>query len=167
MKALDKATDSGDPGIVHYVIQTIQQSATGAGDFLRFIHTKPGARELFVQFCRETDRERLKDYYFQHDMFKETGNLLLEDAYKEERDTEACIRILDLAARDFHKARDEVFMKQATIDQLQLLKAQMALEKALNRPGGFVNMPLGETIYTVYVPLLGVGVCGVWVGVVW
>jgi len=25
----------------------------------------------------------------------------------------------------------------------------MALEKALKRPGGFVNMPLGETIFTV------------------
>jgi len=71
--ALDKATESGDPGIAHYVIQSIQQGSGGAGDFLRFIHTKPGARELFLQFCKQTDKERLKDYYFQHDMFKETG----------------------------------------------------------------------------------------------
>jgi len=75
--------------------------------------------------------------------------MLLEEAYAEQN-TDSCIGILETAARDYHKARDTAaFMKQATIDQLHLLKAQMALEKALKRPGGFVNMPLGETIFTV------------------
>lgn len=144
--ALDKAVESGDTALAHFVIMHLQGKIAGKGDFLRFIHTKPGARDLFLKYCRESDRELLKDYYYQHDILKESAHLKLEEAYAD-KSVDDCIATLKSAAREYANARDQVFISRATEDQARLLACQKGLEQSLKK--SFIDLPLGDTIYEV------------------
>ena len=72
-----------------------------------FLLGKPKARELFLQYCRHDDPELLKDYYYQHDILKETAQLQIEEAYKD-KTVDGCISTLKEAARTYSTAREEV-----------------------------------------------------------
>eukprot|EP00039_Didymoeca_costata_P016266 m.287847 g.287847 ORF g.287847 m.287847 type:complete len:856 (+) comp16368_c0_seq11:226-2793(+) len=141
--ALGKAVESGDTGLAHLVIMSIRQKTSGKGDFLRFIHTRPGARELFLQHCRQSERETLRDYYYQHDLLRDYSHMLIEDAYAE-KSVDGSIRLLREATRSYHQAKDP-FMQKESEDAARLLEAQKALEQVIKKP--FVDLPLGDTIY--------------------
>jgi hypothetical protein len=144
--ALEKAVNSGDTGLAQFVLLDLYQKFPGKGEFLSFINTRPAARDLFLQYCRENDPELLKDFYFSHDVLHETANLMIIDAFGDPA-LDSRIKTLKDAARHYTNARDHPFKAKATEEQAQLLQAQKGLEKALKEP--FVNLPLGDTLYQV------------------
>ena len=81
--ALEKAVSSGDTGLAQFVLLDLYQKFPGKGEFLSFINTRPAARDLFLQYCRENDPELLKDFYFSHDVLNETANLMIVDAFED------------------------------------------------------------------------------------
>ena len=72
--ALQKAIESGDTDLIHLVVMHLRDKMP-PGDFLRIVHGKPVARELFIQYCLENDMETLKDFYYQQDSLADSGNL--------------------------------------------------------------------------------------------
>eukprot|EP00041_Stephanoeca_diplocostata_P031359 m.975716 g.975716 ORF g.975716 m.975716 type:complete len:861 (+) comp23942_c1_seq8:368-2950(+) len=144
--ALEKAIQSGDTGLAQFVLLDVYHKKSSKGDFLSSINTKPAARDLFLQYCRENEPSLLKDFYYSHDVLHETANLTLVDAYHEEQ-LETRIQLLRKAASHYTNAREYGFHAKVTEEQTKLLMAQRALEDALKQP--FVNLPLGDTLYQV------------------
>lgn len=79
--ALEKAVNSGDTGLAQFVLLDLYQKFPGKGEFLSFINTRPTARDLFLQYCRENDPELLKDFYYSHDIHNETADLMISEAF--------------------------------------------------------------------------------------
>merc|ERR1719345_526831 len=103
--ALEKAVNSGDTGLAQFVLLDLYQKFPGNGEFLSFINTRPAARDLFLQYCRENDPELLKDFYFSHDVLHETANLMIIDAFGDPA-LDSRIKTLKDAARHYTNARD-------------------------------------------------------------
>jgi len=144
--ALEKAVASGDTGLIQFVLLDLYQKITGKGEFLSFIVTLPTARDLFLQYCRENDKDMLKDFYYSHDILNETANLDIVDAFADPS-VDGRIQTLKKASRHFTNARDFTFQAKATEEQAALLTAQKVLEKRLSQP--FINLPLGDTLYQI------------------
>eukprot|EP00040_Diaphanoeca_grandis_P031802 m.191021 g.191021 ORF g.191021 m.191021 type:complete len:861 (-) comp32419_c1_seq1:81-2663(-) len=145
--ALEKAVASGDTGLIQFVLLNLYQKITGKGEFLSFINTRPTARDLFLQYCRENDKDMLKDFYYSHDILNETANLDIIEAF-EDKSVDGRIQTLKKAARNFTNAREYTFQAKATEEQAALLTAQKILEKRY--PGEeFMNLPLGDSLYRI------------------
>lgn len=144
--ALDKAVASGDTALTQFVLLDMFQKKAGKGDFLSNIASRPVARDLFLQYCRENEPELLRDFYYSHDILNETANLTVLDAYKE-TSLEGKVSMLKKAARSYSSARDCAFQARATEEQAKLLQAQKGLQESLKED--FVGLPLGDTLYQV------------------
>lgn len=70
--ALEKAIQSGDTGLTQFVLLDVYHKKSNKGDFLSSINTKPAARDLFLQYCRENEPSLLKDFYYSHDVLHES-----------------------------------------------------------------------------------------------
>jgi hypothetical protein len=57
------------------------------GEFFRLINNKPLACNLLQVYCKEQDRELLKDFYYQDDRRIESANLSLEESFGEQVST--------------------------------------------------------------------------------
>ena len=53
-----------------------------ARDFIRMVSTKPLASSLLQVYCRQQDRNFLKDFYFQDDRAEETAYVTLLESYE-------------------------------------------------------------------------------------
>eukprot|EP00038_Savillea_parva_P008583 m.177865 g.177865 ORF g.177865 m.177865 type:complete len:861 (-) comp14437_c0_seq1:84-2666(-) len=144
--ALDKAVHSGDTALTQFVLLDMYQKKAGKGDFLSNIASRPVARDLFLQYCRENEPELLRDFYYSHDVLHETANLQVEDAYKEVSH-DGKVAALKKAARSYTSARDYAFHARATEEQAKLLQAQKGLQESLKQE--FIGLPLGDTLYQV------------------
>lgn len=78
--ALNKAVQSGDSDLVHLVVMHLREKMGSSGDFNRMINTRPVARDLFVNYCRETDPKGLRQFYYQHDRFNDSASLAVHSA---------------------------------------------------------------------------------------
>lgn len=54
------------------------------GEFLMAIRHLPNASALFLQYCRQQNRQLLRDIYYQEDNFQEDANCRVVQSYDEE-----------------------------------------------------------------------------------
>eukprot|EP00911_Craspedida_sp_UC1_P002587 UC1_evm5s1915 len=143
--ALEKAVASGDTDLVHLVVVRLRDSMGSSGDFNRMIDTRPEARDLYINYCREADPKALRQFYYQLDRFADGAALCVSRAYDEAESLEEQLASLKEAAKLYSQGRKDGSAK-STEDQVNLLAFQKNMERALKVP--CVNMPLGDTIST-------------------
>ena len=144
--ALTKAVDSGDTDLVYMVILHLKERLQ-LGEFLMAIRTVPVAYALYLQYCREENRQMLLDLYYQEDKHLDEGNCRVVDSYDEER-LDARLRMLVSAQEAFNKSKNECALK-ATEEQVKLMKYQQRLEEEFNKP--FLDQSLHQTIFQLTV----------------
>ncbi|KAK2169318.1 hypothetical protein LSH36_11g09017 [Paralvinella palmiformis] len=144
--ALVKAIESGDTDLVYTVLLQLKETMS-LGNLSMVIRNMPTAQALFLQYCREQNRQMLQNLYYQEDNFLENANCRLMDSFDEDR-LEARIVHLDAAQDSFSKARNDWAAKQ-TEEEIRLLRRQRELEDEYNAP--FLDMTLHRTIYKLTV----------------
>lgn len=145
--ALDKAIESGDTDLIHYVLLHLK-SRLPLSAFFRTINARPVAAALVEATAQENDTELLKDLYYQDDRPIDGSNVLLSEALRE-ADVKRKLEKLDLASRVLSDNKDPaaVFQQRSIAEASQLLKVQEALDKELSDGPEFVNLSLNETVY--------------------
>eukprot|EP00058_Branchiostoma_floridae_P013283 XP_002598771.1 hypothetical protein BRAFLDRAFT_212848 [Branchiostoma floridae] len=136
-----KTVSSAPLPTVYTVVMHLKEKLT-LGDFLMTIRNLPTAQSLYLQYCKEQNREMLQDLYYQEDNFQESANCRVMDSYNETRMDER-LRALQQAQEAYTKARNE-FAAKVTEEQVRLLKYQMRLEEELKRP--YLDLSLHDTI---------------------
>ncbi|RMJ22317.1 Vacuolar protein [Aspergillus sp. HF37] len=148
--ALDKAIESGDDDLVHYVLLRLKTKLPLAS-FFRMINIRPMASALVETSAQGQDTELLKDLYYQDDRPIDGSNVLLSEALNEtepQRKTER----LHLATRLLSDSKDPtVVLQQKMLSEAShLLKIQENLDKDLTDRSEFLGLSLNETIYRLY-----------------
>ena len=54
------------------------------GEFFRMINNKPLACSLLEVYCKEQDKELLKDFYYQDDRRVESANVILLEGFEQD-----------------------------------------------------------------------------------
>ncbi|CAH1775290.1 unnamed protein product [Owenia fusiformis] len=140
--ALYKSIESGDTDLMYTVILHLKEIMP-LGDFLMTIRTHPIAHALYLQFCREENKEMLRELYYQEDNFQQEANCRVVESYGEER-LEVKLTSLVAAQDAYTKSKNEWAARQ-TEEQVKLLKYQRRLEEELNRQ--YMDLSLHQTMY--------------------
>lgn len=145
--ALDKAIESGDTDLIHYVLLHLK-SRLPLSAFFRTINARPVAAALVEATARANDTELLKDLYYQDDRPVDGSNVLLSEALRE-TNVQRKLEKLELASRVLsdNKGSAAVFQQRSITEASQLLKVQESLDKELSDGPEFVNLSLNETVY--------------------
>ena len=141
--ALDKAMASGDTDLVYMCILHMLK-ARQQKDFFALIRDRPLARQLYIAYCRQTDLNGLKAFYYflQHPV--DAANVAVLQAYSvsEYKDR---VQLLRLALEFYDKDKSSSFMAKATEEQLKLLELEREQElsqHAANPADSCVDEPL-------------------------
>lgn len=140
--ALTKALESGDPNLAYVVIMHLKDKLH-QGDFLRIMDTKPVARDLLIQYCRENDPDMLKAFCVQQDHLAMLGNIFIQEAYKCESVEEALVCLRE--SKSSLASKEAAFIAKAVDQQTRLLDIQRKLEKQFQC--AFINLSVTETIF--------------------
>lgn len=145
--ALDKAIESGDTDLIHYVLLHLK-SRLPLSAFFRTINARPVAAALVEATARANDTELLKDLYYQDDRPVDGSNVLLSEALRE-TNVQRKLEKLELASRVLsdNKGSAAVFQQRSITEASQLLKVQESLDKELSDGPEFVNLSLNETVH--------------------
>ena len=172
-RALDKAIESGDTDLVYLVLFHVWRK----GDFkelVRVVAGRPLAAELFVSYCRATDPELLKTFYFTVGAPHAAAQAALLDAL-EARDggppgeataahgsaaaaaaahsrrgaggssgVQAACRALTASAEMYGRSKEKVAHAKACDEAASLLSAQRELEQATGER--LIGTSLAETV---------------------
>ncbi|CAM0139156.1 Vacuolar protein sorting-associated protein 16 [Umbelopsis sp. WA50703] len=149
--SLVKAIESGDTDLVYLVIFHLKRKLP-LGEFFRLINNKPLACNLLQVYCKEQDRELLKDFYYQDDRQIESANLSLEESFTEQDIVER-ISKLRVGLKLYQEDHKHTFEAKMVEDSIKLLQLQTQLEKDLKEK--FIGMSVSQTIYKCI--LLGQG----------
>jgi len=114
------------------------------GEFFRLINNKPLACNLLQVYCKEQDRELLKDFYYQDDRRIESANLSLEDSFGDPDIVER-ISKLRIGLKLYQDDRNHTFEAKMVEDSIKLLQLQTQLEKDLKE--SFVGLSVSQTIH--------------------
>ncbi|XP_077989106.1 vacuolar protein sorting-associated protein 16 homolog [Glandiceps talaboti] len=150
--ALNKAIESGDTDLVYTVLLHLKDTMS-LGDFLMTIRNLPVAQSLWMQFCREQNREMLTDLHYQNDDFMEIAYDKVTNSYNEIRLDSRLSALYD-AVDNFNKAKNsqdsnvkakgEFYAKQSD-EQVKLMRYQKRLEEELQKP--YLDLSLHDTMY--------------------
>jgi len=66
---------------VYQVLLELKRKLLGR-DFIRMVSSKPLASNLLQVYCRQQDRNFLKDFYYQDDRAEETAYVTLLESYE-------------------------------------------------------------------------------------
>lgn len=142
--ALVKAIESGNTDLVYTVLLHLRENMP-LGKFQMEIRNFPLAQALYLKYCREHNRETLRDVYMQEDEHNAQAACFIRDSYDPKN---SAIREASLVAaqESFKRARNDV---HATLceEQLKLNKYQRTLEEKFNKD--FVNKSLHDTLYAL------------------
>ncbi|KAI9491794.1 Vps16, C-terminal region-domain-containing protein [Zychaea mexicana] len=141
--ALFKAIESGDTDLVYLVIFTLKRKLP-LGEFFRMINNKPLACSLLEVYCKQQDKELLKDFYYQDDRRVESANVILLEGFEQD-DIAERISNLKIASKTYQDDKDRAFEAKATDEGIKLLQMQQQLEKDTHQP--FTGLSVSETIY--------------------
>ncbi|ELU17286.1 hypothetical protein CAPTEDRAFT_168734 [Capitella teleta] len=139
--ALTKAIESGDTDLVYTVLLHLQDTMPH-GEFLMAIRNMDAAHSLYIQYCRDTNKNILQDIHYQEDNFFDGANCKVIDSYEEET-MEARFGCLTSAQENFTKGKYEWAAKQ-TEEQIKLLRYQRRLEEEFSR--AYLDLSLHETM---------------------
>lgn len=78
--------------IVYLVIFHLKRKLP-LGEFFRAINNKPLACNLLEVYCKEQDKELLKDFYYQDDRRIESANVILSEGFEQEV---RCCNLMDI-----------------------------------------------------------------------
>ncbi|KAK3602689.1 hypothetical protein CHS0354_017895 [Potamilus streckersoni] len=140
--ALSKAIESGDTDLVYFVLLRLKESMI-QGEFFMAIRNLPVAYYLYLQYCRQQNKELMEQLYYQEDNYLEEGNSKILRSFTVERYEER-MTIMKEAMDSYNKARNE-FAARQTEEQIKLAKYQRRLEEELKRP--YMDLSLHQTIY--------------------
>ncbi|KAG2182766.1 hypothetical protein INT44_005746 [Umbelopsis vinacea] len=141
--SLVKAIESGDTDLVYLVIFHLKRKLP-LGEFFRLINNKPLACNLLQVYCKEQDRELLKDFYYQDDRRIESANLSLEESFGE-TDIVERISKLRIALKLYQDDRNHTFEAKMVEDSIKVLQLQTQLEKDLKE--SFIGLSISQTIH--------------------
>ncbi|CDH59927.1 vacuolar protein sorting vps16 [Lichtheimia corymbifera JMRC:FSU:9682] len=141
--ALMKAIESGDTDLVYLVIFQLKRKLP-LGEFFRVINNKPLACSLLEVYCKEQDKELLKDFYYQDDRRIDSANTILSEGF-EHQEVASRISELKVAAKTYQDDKECAFEAKATDEAVKLLHMQTQLEKDTHQP--FIGLSVSETIY--------------------
>ncbi|TPX37893.1 hypothetical protein SeMB42_g06813 [Synchytrium endobioticum] len=149
--ALVKAIESGDSDLVYLVLFRMKKRLPVA-EFFRIINGKPMACNLLEAFCKQQDRQLLKDFYYQDDRRTDSANVVFLESYEAE-DINARTNTLKIAHKLYQDDKDRALEAKALEEDIKLLQAQVQLERDTNHT--FVGQSVSETLFKAL--LLGQG----------
>ncbi|SAM01302.1 hypothetical protein [Absidia glauca] len=141
--ALVKAIESGDTDLVYLVIFHLKRKLP-LGEFFRMINNKPLACSLLEVYCKEQDRELLKDFYYQDDRRIDSANATLSEGFDQDDITER-ISKLKIAGKAYQDDKECTFEAKSVDEAIKLLQLQSQLEKDTHQ--AFSGLSISETIY--------------------
>ncbi|ODN84868.1 hypothetical protein L202_00723 [Cryptococcus amylolentus CBS 6039] len=135
--ALGKAVDSGDTDLVYQVLLNLHSSLT-PGDFFHLLDDSLSpnltpAVNLLQVYARQSDRELLRNFYYQDDRRTENGCLDMEEA-GESASVEKRKERLGEAARHFGESKERAFESKMAEDAQRLLTLQDSYQNELSTP---------------------------------
>ena len=90
---------------VYQVLLELKRKLIGR-DFIRMVSNKPLASSLLQVYCRQQDRNFLKDFYYQDDRAEETAYVTLLEAY-ESKETADRVRTLQRGMRLLQESKEQ------------------------------------------------------------
>mmetsp|Transcript_16747 Transcript_16747/g.54755 ORF Transcript_16747/g.54755 Transcript_16747/m.54755 type:complete len:834 (-) Transcript_16747:45-2546(-) len=158
-RAVIKAIESGDADLVYLAIFHIWRKKPFQ-EFVQLIASKPLARDLFCAYCRRTDPELLKSFYYSLGYTQGVAEALMQEAFSVDeaaaaedlgavtrrKETVVVGRLLDQSSELYARMKN-AFLAKSTDEAAKLLRAQAELERETSRPmGTFINLSLADTI---------------------
>ncbi|OZJ06505.1 hypothetical protein BZG36_00636 [Bifiguratus adelaidae] len=140
--ALVKAIESGDTDLVYFVLFHLKRKLP-LGEFFRLINNKPLACNLLEVYCKEQDKELLKDFYYQDDRRVESANVTLADAY-ETPDFNDKVGKMKAAMKIYQDDKQHAFETKAIEEHIRLLQIQIQLER--EQSTSFLGLSVSETL---------------------
>ena len=149
--ALDKAIESGDTDLMHFVLRHIKRKLPLAA-FFRVINTRPTATALVEASARshsaEEDEENqalLKDLFYQDDRRADGADVFAREALRQPDGRTAADK-LALATRLLADgARENAFELSSLREAAALLRAQEGLDRDLT--DSFTGLSVNETLF--------------------
>ncbi len=152
--ALTKAIASGDSDLVYQVLFHLLDTRPFK-QFCTTIQDKPLARNLFISWCKQTDLEQLKEFYYHCQQPVESGNTLVMQAYLKTGWTDR-MSLLNSALDAYNRDKaNNPFNVQALEEQIELLKQERKWEDEI-RDSSFVDLSVSQLIenYVMHSQLL-------------
>ncbi|XP_046684103.1 vacuolar protein sorting-associated protein 16 homolog isoform X2 [Homalodisca vitripennis] len=142
--ALVKAIESGNTDLVYTVLIHLHENMQ-LGNFEMKIRQFPLAQALYLKYCKEHNRERLRTIYMQEDDHSAQAACFIQDAYSPQNSTtrEASL----VAASEKFKIIKSDLHASLCEEQLKLLKYQRTLEEKFHQE--FVNGSLQDTLVSL------------------
>ncbi|KAJ9598585.1 hypothetical protein L9F63_010714 [Diploptera punctata] len=140
--ALVKAIESGDTDLVYTVLLHLRENMP-LGEFQMAVRNYPVAQALYLKYCRDHNRETLRDIYVQEDDFNAQAAFFIQESY-DPKNTMSKEASLSAAQESYKKGRNE-FSASLCEEQLKLLRYQKTLEEKFHRE--FVGRSLHDTVY--------------------
>ncbi|KAF2281145.1 vacuolar protein sorting-associated protein 16 [Westerdykella ornata] len=162
--ALDKAIESGDPDLIFHVLLHIRKKLPLAS-FFRVINSRPVATALVESSAWDSDRDLLKDLYYQDDRRLDGANLLISEALSQP-DVSSATDKLHLASKYLADSKTHATHRTHIDDAIKLLKLQEQFDKDLglspsgpapgppspgpsSHPASYVGLSAHATIFTL------------------
>ncbi|KAJ8898107.1 hypothetical protein PR048_003467 [Dryococelus australis] len=140
--ALVKAIDSGNTDLVYMVLLHLRDNMPMA-EFQMMIRNYPIALSLYAKYCREHNRETLRDIYDLEDNYTSQAAFHLQECY-DPKNSSMKAASLEAAKQGYKRARND-FAATLCEEQQKLLKYQATLEEKFRRE--FVGLSLHDTVH--------------------
>ncbi|XP_014227020.1 vacuolar protein sorting-associated protein 16 homolog [Trichogramma pretiosum] len=137
--ALKKAVESGNTDLVYTVILHLREHKP-LSDFQMSIMHCPLAMTLYIKYCRNHNRETLRDIYNQYDDYYSQALWFVRESYQDSTSRDAMLK----SAYDNFKLAKCDTNASLTDEQIKLLRYQRSLEETLHE--SVVGKSLHDTI---------------------
>lgn len=141
--ALDKAIESGDSDLIHFVLLHLKKKLPLAS-FFRVINTRHVATALVEASAHPDDVELLKDLYYQDDRRIDGAGIFVQEALKQPDLKTTCDK-LALAANLVSDSKETAFELKTLQEASSLLRIQEAFNRDL--ADSFTGLSVNETIF--------------------
>nr|XP_018902383.1 PREDICTED: vacuolar protein sorting-associated protein 16 homolog [Bemisia tabaci] len=143
--ALQKAISSGNTDLVYTVLLHLRDNMSSLRELQMEIRKFPLAQALYLKYCKEHNKDALRDIYLQEDDHLEQAACHIRDVYNPKNDLAK--QVVLVSAQEAYKRGKNDLNAALCDEQLRLLNHQKSLEENFKR--GFVNLSLHDTIKTL------------------
>lgn len=141
--ALDKAIESGDTDLIHFVLLHLKNKHP-LHEFFRFVNPRPIAAALVEATAATEDRELLKDFYYQDDRRAASALTILAESLSTSPPNQEKLKV---AASLLSDQKSHTFEHHALNDFQKLLAHQEAFAKEYSEPEHlWISLSLHRTI---------------------
>lgn len=156
--ALDKALESGDTDLVHFVLHHLRRKLPLAA-FFRAVNARPLATALVEAAARRggtssdgvEDTALLKDLYYQDDRRLDGSDVFVREALRQPDPRTASDKLALAAKLLSDNAKENAFELAALREASALLRLQEALDRDLAAPGdpasSFAGLSVADTVF--------------------